>query len=150
MPARDPRISPRRNIGGSILPSTTLPMPGSYTSAPAPPPPLTAIMPPQASSQRLRSSSGPGTTSSYLPGTSNTYNAFDDSEDDANSVLDDDHQSRSYHNRRGSAGMRTPPPVNSGPQWLVASYQNSPKRPRWVHSPPSALALPITYTRILF
>lgn len=83
-------------------------------------------MPPQAASHQLRPSAGPG-ASSYLPETSNTYYAFDDSEDDANSMQDDD---RAHHRtRRGSAGMRTPPPVASGSQWLVASYQNSPKRP---------------------
>lgn len=124
MPARDPLISPRRNLPSA---GTTLPMPGSYTSPSAPPPPLTAIMPPQASAPQIRPLNGPG-ASSYLPGTSNTYYAFDDSEDDVNSMQDDDHRDRSYH-RRGSAGMRTPPPVASGSQWLVASYHNSPKRP---------------------
>ncbi|KAG8935275.1 hypothetical protein FRC01_003025 [Tulasnella sp. 417] len=99
-------------------------MPGSPS---APPPPLTAIMPPQASAlpQQLTRSSARLATSSYLPETSNTYNAFDDSEDDA----DDDHYDRNHQTRRGSAGMRTPPPIASGSQWLVASYQNSPKRP---------------------
>ncbi|KIO23152.1 hypothetical protein M407DRAFT_215409 [Tulasnella calospora MUT 4182] len=124
MPARDPLISPRRNLPSA---GTTLPMPGSDTSPSAPPPPLTAIMPPQASAPQIRPLNGPG-ASSYLPGTSNTYYAFDDSEDDVNSMQDDDHRDRSYH-RRGSAGMRTPPPVASGSQWLVASYHNSPKRP---------------------
>ncbi|KAG9045458.1 hypothetical protein FS837_006274 [Tulasnella sp. UAMH 9824] len=123
MPARDPLISPRRNLPQS---GTPLPMSGSYTSPSAPPPPLTASMPPQPTAHQLRPSTGPG-ASSYLPETSNTYYAFDDSEDDANSMQDDD---RPHHrNRRGSAGMRTPPTAASGSQWLVASYQNSPKRP---------------------
>ncbi|KAG8984050.1 hypothetical protein FRB90_005605, partial [Tulasnella sp. 427] len=107
-------------------------MPGSYTppTQSAPPSPLASIMPPQPS-PRYRSFAGPG-ASSYLPGTSNTYNAFDDSEDDANSMQDDDHPGHPRSSNRrgsGSVGIRTPPPIASGSQWLVASYHHSPKRP---------------------